>query len=99
MATLTIKTSLETGPRSCYRVSSKVNYKKIRSCGVTELVQLDEPDNARALSELGLVKLSLANYWLEQADEDVDEDEEEKEKEELTKEEQNAYNAIVEAKK
>ncbi|KAI9278754.1 nuclear pore complex subunit Nro1-domain-containing protein [Phascolomyces articulosus] len=63
----------------------------------------DEPDNTRALSELGLGKLSLANYWLEQADEqgedDEDEEKEEQEKKELSKEEQNAFEAITEAKK
>ncbi|KAI8140396.1 nuclear pore complex subunit Nro1-domain-containing protein [Fennellomyces sp. T-0311] len=59
----------------------------------------DEPDNARALSELGLGKLSLANYWLEQADEQAgDDDDEEEEKKELSQEEQNAFDAIVEAK-
>ncbi|KAG2220132.1 hypothetical protein INT45_006160 [Circinella minor] len=68
----------------------------------------DDADNSRALSELGLGKLSLANYWLEQADEQRDDDEEneeneeeeeEEQKKELSKEEQNAYDAIIQAKK
>ncbi|KAI9499152.1 nuclear pore complex subunit Nro1-domain-containing protein [Zychaea mexicana] len=61
----------------------------------------DEPDNARAHSELGLGKLSLANYWLEQADEQQGEedDDEDEPKKELSKEEQNAFDAITEAKR
>lgn len=55
-----------------------------------------EPENAKALSALGLCKLSLANYYLDNLD--VDEEEEE-EKTKLSEEEEKAYQAILESKK
>ncbi|CAO3616979.1 unnamed protein product [Cunninghamella echinulata] len=55
-----------------------------------------EADNQRVLSDLGLLKLSLANYWLERADENESNDDNRTER---TEEEQNAYNAIISAKK
>ncbi|CAO3581648.1 unnamed protein product [Absidia cylindrospora] len=54
----------------------------------------DDANNARALSELGLNKLSLANYWLERMDEV--EDKQQVDQIERTSEEENAYAAIVE---
>lgn len=62
-----------------------------------EKVLESEPENAKALSALGLCKLSLANYYLDNLDED--EEEEEKEKTKLTEEEEKAYQAILDSKK
>lgn len=45
---------------------------------------------------LGLCKLQVAHYWLDNVEED---EEEEEEKTELSKEEENAYQAILESKK
>lgn len=64
-----------------------------------------EPENASALSGLGLCKLSLANYYLDNLDdndddeEEDDEEEEEEEKEVLNEKEQQAYQAILDSKK
>lgn len=57
----------------------------------------EEPENAEALSALGLCKLSLANYYLDNLEDDDDEEDEEKTS--LTKEEQEAYEAILDSKK
>lgn len=56
-----------------------------------------EPENASALSALGLCQLSLANYYLDHEEEE-DEEEEEEEKTVLTQGEQNAYDAILKSK-
>jgi tetratricopeptide (TPR) repeat protein len=61
-----------------------------------ENVLKEEPANVGALSELGLCKLSLANYYLDNLDDDED-DEEEKTK--LTEDEEKAYQAILSSKK
>ncbi|GAA5811018.1 hypothetical protein MFLAVUS_004447 [Mucor flavus] len=64
-----------------------------------------EPENASALSGLGLCKLSLANYYLDNLDDndddadEEDDDEEEEEKEVLNEKEQQAYQAILDSKK
>lgn len=58
-----------------------------------------EPENASALSELGLCQLSLANYYLDRIDDSNDEEEEEEEKLELSEGEQKAYEAILNSKK
>lgn len=58
-----------------------------------------EPENASALSGLGLCKLSLANYYLDNLDDDEEDDEEEEEKEALNEKEQQAYQAILDSKK
>ncbi|CAO3608350.1 unnamed protein product [Cunninghamella blakesleeana] len=55
-----------------------------------------ESDNHRVLSNLGLLNLSLANYWLERADENENDEEN---KSERNEEEQKAYDAILLAKK
>ncbi|KAI7888089.1 nuclear pore complex subunit Nro1-domain-containing protein [Mucor mucedo] len=59
-----------------------------------------EPENASALSELGLCQLSLANYHLDHEEEEDDEEEEEEEeaKTVLTQGEQKAYDAILNSK-
>ncbi|ORE13781.1 hypothetical protein BCV71DRAFT_147645, partial [Rhizopus microsporus] len=57
----------------------------------------DEPTNTQALSVLGLCKLQVAHYWLDSVEEGAEEEEEEKT--ELSKEEENAYQAILESKK
>ncbi|ORZ24631.1 nuclear pore complex subunit Nro1-domain-containing protein [Absidia repens] len=57
----------------------------------------DDASNARALSEIGLHKLSLANYWLERMDEVENKGQVDQTK--RTLEEENAYLAILEAKK
>ncbi|KAI9366596.1 nuclear pore complex subunit Nro1-domain-containing protein [Pilaira anomala] len=61
----------------------------------------EEPENAEALSALGLCKLSLANYYLDNLEDNDDDDEEDEaeEKTSLTKEEQEAYEAILDSKK
>lgn len=65
-----------------------------------EKVLEEEPENASALSALGLCKLSLANYYLDNLDIDEEEEEtEELEKTKLTVEEEKAYEAVVESKK
>ena len=46
---------------------------------------------------LGLCKLQVAHYWLDSVEEGAEEEEEEKT--ELSKEEENAYQAILESKK
>ena len=61
-----------------------------------EKVLKEEPENASALSELGLCKLSLANYYLDNMDDDT---EEEVEKTALSEDEEKAYQAIRESKK
>jgi hypothetical protein len=62
-----------------------------------EKVLKQEPKNTSALSALGLCKLSLANYFLDNLDDDEEEEEEDKTK--LSAEEEKAYKAIVESKK
>lgn len=65
-----------------------------------EKVLKEEPENASALSALGLCKLSLANYYLDNLDIDEEEEEtEELEKTKLTVEEEKAYKAVVESKR
>ncbi|KAL0077837.1 nuclear pore complex subunit Nro1-domain-containing protein [Phycomyces blakesleeanus] len=65
-----------------------------------EEVLADSPSHSKALSEIGLCKLSLANYWLDQVNEDNDdEEEEEEEKSERTEEENKAFEAFGESKK
>ncbi|CAO3577033.1 unnamed protein product [Absidia cylindrospora] len=59
----------------------------------------DDPENVRALSQLGLSRLSLANYWLDRMDDMEDEDDKQEDQTERTSEEQNALDAILEAKK
>ncbi|ORZ25484.1 nuclear pore complex subunit Nro1-domain-containing protein [Absidia repens] len=59
----------------------------------------NDPDNARAISQLGLSRLSLANYWLDRMDEMEDEDDKQEDQTEPTTEERNALDAILEAKK
>ncbi|KAI9014474.1 negative regulator of Ofd1/Enhancer of translation termination 1 [Phycomyces nitens] len=63
-----------------------------------EEVLEDSPEHSKALSEIGLCKLSLANYWLDQVNDDEDEDEEE-EKTKRTEEEEKAFDAFGESKK
>ncbi|KAI7881185.1 hypothetical protein K492DRAFT_207026 [Lichtheimia hyalospora FSU 10163] len=53
----------------------------------------DEPENMRALTELGLGQLSLANFWLDAAD--TEEQEEEQGSTELSQEEKNAQDALL----
>lgn len=65
-----------------------------------EKVLEEQPENASALSALGLCKLSLANYYLDNLDIDEEEEEtEELEKTKLTVEEEKAYKAVVESKR
>lgn len=61
-----------------------------------ENVLKEEPANVGALSELGLCKLSLANYYLDNLDDDEDEEEE---KTKLNEDEEKAYQAILSSKK
>ncbi|KAI8967921.1 nuclear pore complex subunit Nro1-domain-containing protein [Mycotypha africana] len=61
---------------------------------VLEKVLKDEPNNAQALSALGLCKLSLANFILDNMDNSNEDDE----KTERTEEEEKAYKAILESK-
>lgn len=57
---------------------------------------IDEPENVRALSELGLGQLSLANYWLDAADtEEQEEEEQEDESTTTSQEEKNAQDALL----
>ncbi len=63
-----------------------------------ENVLKEEPTNTGALSELGLCKLSLANYYLDHLEDDEDEDEQ-AEKTKLSEEEEKAYQAILQSKK
>ncbi|CAO3692402.1 unnamed protein product [Rhizopus stolonifer] len=60
-----------------------------------EKITKDEPENAKALSTFGLTRLQTAHYWLDNTNE---EEEEEEEKTELSKEEENAYKAILDCK-
>lgn len=50
----------------------------------------------RALSELGLGQLSLANFWLDAAD--TEEQEDEQESTTLSQEEKNAQDALLKCK-
>lgn len=53
----------------------------------------------RALSELGLGQLSLANFWLDAADTEEQEDEQdEQESTTLSQEEKNAQDALLKCK-
>lgn len=58
---------------------------------------IDEPENVRALTELGLGQLSLANYWLDAADTEEQEEQEEEEEDSTTfsQEEKNAQEALL----
>lgn len=67
--------------------------KAIQSKNLKLTRESDEPENARALSTFGLTKLQTAHYWLDNTNE-----EEEEEKTELSKEEENAYKAILDCK-
>ncbi|KAI9254861.1 nuclear pore complex subunit Nro1-domain-containing protein [Sporodiniella umbellata] len=60
-----------------------------------EIVQ-DEPENAKALSILGLAKLQIVHYWLDNVNEDDDNDD--RERTELSTEEGNAYKALLDCK-
>ncbi|CAO3637336.1 unnamed protein product [Mucor hiemalis] len=60
-----------------------------------EKVLENEPENAKALSELGLCKLSLANFYLD----NLDDEEEEEERTKLSEDEEKAYQAILDSKK
>ncbi|KAI8338727.1 nuclear pore complex subunit Nro1-domain-containing protein [Chlamydoabsidia padenii] len=66
--------------------------------GIFERILKDDPNNARALSELGLSRLALANHWLERMDELDDTNQQEENKTERSNEEQKAYDAILEGK-
>ncbi|KAG1051545.1 hypothetical protein G6F43_006253 [Rhizopus delemar] len=61
-----------------------------------EKILKEEPNNAQALYVLGLCKLQVAHYYLDNLNE---EEEEEEEKIKLSEEEEKAYEAIIESKK
>lgn len=92
--------SSESGLKRCFYVWSKVKYsiRWILFAHLLILLFIDEPENVRALTELGLGQLSLANFWLDAADKEEEEEEEEEEKEESTtisQEEKNAQDALL----